>query len=162
MSDSPDDPDSDGLSSPRLPAAMLRGMVLLLGLMPLSSRARTSLDLPLPPGWDVEQRDLNLYEDPAPAERELRVTKGFPTSVELLDGRVDLVSTTMKGARGRIELSAKDGELLVGMIDHLEPGERVPLSVAYLDGGRVELTLVKAGLVTDVWLRVRRSPEQPL
>ena len=42
--------------------------------------------LPRSPGWDVEQRELNLHE--SPSGQELRMTKGFPTSVELLDGVV--------------------------------------------------------------------------
>ncbi|HYO68689.1 MAG TPA: DUF2381 family protein, partial [Archangium sp.] len=67
--------------------------------------------------------------------------------------------TTLEGAGERIRLKQQDGNLLLlDVVGDLNPGERLPLSVAYRDGQRLELTLVRDELRTDLSVRVYQRP----
>ena len=131
---------------------------LSLLLLPLAAGVASAGSW-LPEGWQPEDRDLKLYERPSASEREVRVTRRLLSVVELMDGQVDLERTTLEGAGERIRLKQQDGNLLlVDVVGELKPGERLPLSVVYRDGQRLELTLVRGELTTDLWLRVYQRP----
>ncbi|KFA86930.1 DUF2381 family protein [Archangium violaceum] len=132
---------------------------LSLLLLPLAAGVASARSSWLPEGWQPEDRELRLYERPSASEREVRVTRRFLSVVELMDGQVDLERTTLEGAGERIRLKQQDGNLLlVDVVGDLEPGERLPLSVAYRDGQRLELTLVRGELRTDLSVRVYQRP----
>lgn len=132
---------------------------LSLLLLPLAAGVASARSSWLPEGWQPEDRELKLYERPSASEHEVRVTRRFLSVVELMDGQVDLERTTLVGAGERIRLKQQDGNLLlVDVVGDLKPGERLPLSVAYRDGQRVELTLVRGELRTDLSVRVYQRP----
>ncbi|HEX5749821.1 MAG TPA: DUF2381 family protein [Archangium sp.] len=132
---------------------------LSLLLLPLAAGVASAGSSWLPEGWQPEDRELRLYERPSASEREVRVTRRFLSVVELMDGQVDLERTTLEGAGERIRLKQQDGNLLlVDAVGDLKPGERLPLSVAYRDGQRLELTLVRGELRTDLRVRVYQRP----
>ncbi|WP_375771209.1 DUF2381 family protein [Archangium gephyra] len=132
---------------------------LLLLVLPLAAGVASARSSWLPEGWEPEDRELRLHERPSASEREIRVTRKFLSVVELMDGRVDLEHTTLEGAGGRIRMAQQDGNLLLlDAVGDLTPGERLPLSVAYEDGTRLELTLVRGELRTDLNVRVYRRP----
>ncbi|HZH16013.1 MAG TPA: DUF2381 family protein [Archangium sp.] len=132
---------------------------LLLLVLPLAAGVASAGSSSLPEGWEPETRELKLHERPSASEREVRVTRRFLSVVELMDGRVDLERSTLEGAGERIRMKQQDGNLLLlDVVGDLKPGERLPLSVAYEDGTRLELTLVRGELRTDFSVRVYRRP----
>ncbi len=132
---------------------------LLLLVLPLAAGVASARSSSLPEGWEGEARELKLHERPSASEREVRVTRRFLSVVELMDGRVDLERSTLEGAGERIRMKQQDGNLLLlDVVGDLKPGERLPLSVAYEDGTRLELTLVRGELRTDLNVRVYRRP----
>ncbi|MFY0525324.1 DUF2381 family protein [Archangium gephyra] len=132
---------------------------LLLLVLPLAAGVASARSSSLPEGWEPEARELRLHEGPSASEREVRVTRRFLSVVELMDGRVDLERSTLEGAGERIRMKQQDGNLLLlDVVGDLKPGERLPLSVAYEDGTRLELTLVRGELRTDLNVRVYRRP----
>jgi hypothetical protein len=131
----------------------------LLLVLPLAAGVASARSSSLPEGWEGEARELRLHEGPSASEREVRVTRRFLSVVELMDGRVDLERSTLEGAGERIRMKQQDGNLLLlDVVGDLKPGERLPLSVAYEDGTRLELTLVRGELRTDLNVRVYRRP----
>ncbi|WP_158501621.1 DUF2381 family protein [Vitiosangium sp. GDMCC 1.1324] len=140
----------------RLPLlSLITGFLLAL---PLAAEARVPIDS-LPQGWKPDALELKLYEQPPASQKEVRVTKGFLTVVELKDGKLDFERTTLEGASGRIHLDQQYGNRLLLDVDaQLQPGERLPLSVAYQDGARLELTLVRGDLSTHLSVDVYRRP----
>jgi Protein of unknown function (DUF2381) len=131
---------------------------LSLLLLPLAAGVASAASW-LPEGWQPEDRELKLHERPSASEREVRVTRRFLSVVELMDGQVDLERTTLEGAGERIRMKQQDGNLLLlDVVGDLKPGERLPLSVAYRDGKRLELTLVRGELRTDLSVRVYQRP----
>ncbi|HYO54003.1 DUF2381 family protein [Archangium sp.] len=141
------------------PRAPLRtSLCLLLLVLPLAAGAASPISW-LPEGWEADARELKLHERPSASELEVRVTRRFLSVVELMDGRLDLERTTLEGANGRIQMGQQDGNLLLlDVVGDLKPGERLPLSVAYQDGTRLELTLVRGELRTDINVRVYQRP----
>jgi hypothetical protein len=146
---------------PAIRAPLRASLCLLLLVLPLAA-GTASASGRLPEGWEAVVRDLKLYERPPATEKEVRVTRRFLSVVELMDGRLDLKQTTLEGANGRIRMEQQDGNLLLHTEDDLKPDERLPLSVAYQDGTRLELTLVRGELRTDLAVRVyQRPPPMP-
>jgi hypothetical protein len=112
----------------------------------------------LPEEWKPEVRELNLHENPPAAQKEVRVTEGVLTSLEV-DDPLDLERTTLTGAKGRIQVSQQGRYLLLLTVTgSLEPGERLPLSVAFEDGSSVELTLVRGHQAGDIRIKLHRRP----
>ncbi|MFY0564697.1 DUF2381 family protein [Archangium lansingense] len=131
---------------------------LSLLLLPLAARAAPDPSW-LHEEWKPQSRELRLHERPAASELEVRVTRTLLSVVQLMDGQVDLEHTTLKGAGERIRMTQQGGNLLLlDVVGDLKPGERLPLSVAYRDGKRLELTLVRGELRTDLRLRVYQRP----
>jgi hypothetical protein len=133
-------------------------LCLLLLLTPMAAGAAPE-PFWLREDWKPVSRELRLHERPSASEFEVRVTRTLLSVVQLMDGQVDLEHTTLKGADGRIRMKQQGRDLLLlDAVEDLAPGERLPLSVAYQDGKRLELMLVRDELRTDIRVRVYQRP----
>ena len=107
--------------------------ILLLLVLPLIIGVASAASR-LPESWASESREPRLHEE-GPSASELEVRR-----------------TTLKGADGRGWMKQRDDNLLLLLetMEDLKPGEHLALSVDYQDGKRLELTLVRGELRTDL------------